>query len=261
MNQDRLLQRFLRYVQVNTTADPPTDRYPSSDGQWELGEILVNELAELDLQDVEQDKSGLVWGTVPATIEGAPTIAFNAHLDTSPETSGKNVQPQIVRDFAGGDIALPADASKVITVADNPELNELHGCTLITTDGTTLLGGDDKAGIAIIIEAAAYLMENPSLPHGPIKLLFTCDEEIGRGVDHVDLDKLGAVACYTLDGGGANMVDVENVFSRSGNRDLPRNKHSSVDCERTDGERRSRGRALLSAVANRSSRTRVDEWS
>ncbi len=210
MDQERLLERFLRYAQIDTTADDSTDRYPSCDGQWELGRILVQELTDLGLSDVHQDEHGLVWATVPATSDrSVPVVAFNAHLDTSPETTGKNVQPQVIRGYAGGDIVLPGDPRRVIRVSENPDLESLRGCTLITTDGTTLLGGDDKAGIAVIIEAAATLMEQPEIPRGPVRLLFTCDEEIGRGVRHVDLARLAADACYTLDGEGAGKIDVE----------------------------------------------------
>jgi tripeptide aminopeptidase len=206
----RLLDRFLRYVTIDTTADPASTSYPSSAGQWDLGRVLAEELREIGLLAVEQDAHGLVWGTVPATVPGdIPVIAFNSHIDTSPETTGKNVKPQVIRDYQGGDIVLPGDPTKVIRVAECPELGQLVGRTLITTDGTTLLGGDDKAGVAVIMEMATRLMENRSLPHGPVKVLFTCDEEIGHGVDHVDFAKLGATAAYTLDGAGAGEIDVE----------------------------------------------------
>ncbi|MCA9223111.1 MAG: peptidase T [Planctomycetales bacterium] len=209
VNSERLLERFLRYVQVDTTADESSSEYPSSPGQRTLGAMIADELRGLRLENVEHDANGLVWATVPGNVEAAPTVAFNAHLDTSPETSGTNVRPQVIRDYGGGDLVLPGDSSQVIRVAENPELNDLVGRTLITTDGTTLLGADDKAGVAVIVELAAVLMENPDLPHGPVRILFTCDEEIGRGVDHVDIAKVGAVACYTLDGAGADDVDVE----------------------------------------------------
>jgi len=210
MNAERLLTRFLQYVQIDTMATEASQSYPSSAGQWELGTLLVRQLRELGLTAVEQDEHGLVWATIPSTAAGEiPTIAFNAHLDTSPETSGKNIRPQVIRNYAGGDLVLPADPQQVIRVVDNPELDALHGATLITTDGTTLLGSDDKAGLAVIIEAASYLTEHPEIPHGPIRILFTCDEEIGRGVNHVDTEKLGAVVCYTLDGSGAGEIDVE----------------------------------------------------
>lgn len=210
MNQERLLERFLQYVAIDTTANDATDRYPSCDGQWKLGRMLVRQLEAIGLADVHQDEHGLVWATIPATTDGAiPVVAFNAHLDTSPETSGAGIKPQVIRNYAGGDIVLPGDTKQVVRVADNPELDGLHGTTLITTDGTTLLGGDDKAGIAVIVETAAYLMEHPDIVHGPIRLLFTCDEEIGRGVSRVDLDKLGAAVCYTLDSDGARKIDVK----------------------------------------------------
>ncbi|HUE71847.1 MAG TPA: tripeptide aminopeptidase PepT, partial [Pirellulaceae bacterium] len=249
MNSQRLLERFLRYVQVDTTAATESTTYPSSPGQLELGRMLAEELREMGLADVEHDSHGLVWATVPATISSAlaprvhepaqgadesrspirsvaagqsdvstrgasgphsiPVVAFNAHVDTSPETTGKNVRPQVIRPYAGGDIVLPADPTKVIRVADNPELDDLVGKTLIATDGTTLLGSDDKSGVAVIMELANHLIEHPEIPHGPVRILFTCDEEIGHGIDHVDLKKLGADVCYTLDGSGADEIDVE----------------------------------------------------
>jgi tripeptide aminopeptidase len=176
----------------------------------EVGRILVEELKAIGLADVEQNEHGIVMATVPATVKHtAPTIAFNSHVDTSPETTGKNVKPQVVRNYTGGDLVLPGDKSRVIKVENNPELKDLVGKTLITTDGTTLLGADDKAGVAVIMELATHLMEDKSIPHGPVRVLFTCDEEIGHGVDHVDLKKLGATVCYTLDGFGAGEIDVE----------------------------------------------------
>ena len=172
--------------------------------------MLAEELRAMGIKDAEADGKGIVMGTVPATAGvKAPAIAWVAHVDTSPETSGRDVKPQVHRNYDGKDITLPGDPSRVIRVADNPELNELHGKTIITTDGTTLLGADDKAGVAVIMEAAAYLMAHPEVPHGPVRVCFTCDEEIGHGVDHVDLKKLGAVCAYTLDGSGQGELDVE----------------------------------------------------
>ena len=168
------------------------------------------ELRALGLHDAEQDELGVVLATVPATVaHPVPVIAWIAHVDTSPETSGHDVRPIIHKDYRGGDIQLPGDPAKVIRTAENPELADLIGNTLITSDGTTLLGADDKAGIAVIMEAAAYLLAHPELPHGPIRICFTCDEEIGHGVDHVDLQKLGAIVGYTLDGAGVGQIDVE----------------------------------------------------
>jgi tripeptide aminopeptidase len=210
VNKERLLERFLQYIAIHTTANDTTDRYPSSDGQWELGRLLVRQLEDIGVADVHQDEHGLVWATIPVTVNtGTPIVALNAHLDTSPETSGAGIKPQVIQNYGGGDIILPGDPNRVIRVADNPELDRLHGATLVTTDGTTLLGGDDKAGIAVIVETVAHLMEHPDIMHGPIRLLFTCDEEIGRGVTYVDLDKLGASVCYTLDSDGAGKIDVE----------------------------------------------------
>lgn len=207
---NRLLDRFCRYVRIDTQADEAAATYPSSAGQLELGRLLVGELRELGLRDAEQDEHGIVLATVPATAgRRAPTVAWIAHVDTSPETSGRGVKPTVHRDYAGGDIPLPGDPNRVLRVADNPELARLHGKTIVTTDGTTLLGADDKAGLAVIVEAAAYLMAHPEVAHGPVRVCFTCDEEIGHGVDHLDLKKLGAHVAYTLDGGGAGEIDTE----------------------------------------------------
>jgi tripeptide aminopeptidase len=210
MDGQRLLARFLQYVQIDTMAQDGASGYPSSPGQLELGRLLVEQLRDIGLADARQDAFGVVLATVPAsTAQAAETIAFCAHLDTSPETSGAGVKPQVLENYRGGDIVLPGDASKVIRVADNPELGAMIGHTLVTTDGTTLLGADDKAGLAVIMETAARLMEDRRLPCGPVRLCFTCDEEIGRGVDHLTPDQVGAVACYTLDGQGADTIDVE----------------------------------------------------
>jgi tripeptide aminopeptidase len=205
-----LLERFCRYVRIDTQAVENAGTYPSSPGQLELGRLLAGELRDLGLRDAEQDRHGIVMATIPATSSRrAPTIAWIAHVDTSPETTGRDVKPVIHRDYGGGDIALPGDLAKVLRVADNPELAGLLGKTLITTDGTTLLGADDKAGVAVIMDTAVRLMTHPEVPHGPIRVCFTCDEEIGHGVDHVDLKKLGAHVGYTLDGGGAGEIDGE----------------------------------------------------
>ncbi len=213
IDKRRLQERFLRYVAVATMADPDRHDYPSSSGQRELGAMLVGELQSMGVKEVEQDAQGLVWARLPGTVASAPVVAFNAHVDTSPETSGENIQPQIIGDYQGGDIVLSADPTQIIKVAENPELRLLHGKTLITTDGTTLLGADDKAGVAILMETIATLIElkaqGKSIPHGDLRILFTCDEEIGRGVDHVDLSKLDATVCYTVDGPAANRIDVE----------------------------------------------------
>jgi tripeptide aminopeptidase len=209
IDQERLLKRFLSYVQIDTTARDGQPHYPSSPGQLELGRILRDELLALGVRDAFQTEHGIVLGTILSNVEGSPpTVAFNAHLDTSPETAGANVRPQVIRNHTGGDIPLPS-TGLVIRVADNPELTRLAGSTIITTDGTTLLGADDKAGVAVIMELAATLQERPEIPHGDIRICFTCDEEIGHGVDYVDLEQLGAHVCYTLDGSGTDEIDVE----------------------------------------------------
>jgi tripeptide aminopeptidase len=211
----QLLDRFLRYVRVDTKADEKATTYPSSPGQLVLGAMLRDELLALGITDAVQNEHGLVFATVPGNVPGAPTIAFNAHVDTNPENSGKDVNPQVIRDYKGGDIALPRDTSKVIRVSENPELNALVGKTIITTDGTTLLGADDKAGLAVIMEAARTLMERPDIPHGPVRIVFTCDEEIGFGVKHLEPAQVGAVCAYTLDGAGTAEIEDE-TFSADG---------------------------------------------
>src|SRR5215475_6173181 len=160
IDPERLLSRFLRYVQVDTTAREDAGCYPSSPGQIELGKMLLGELRELGLSDAAQSEFGIVTATIPATVKhAAQTIAFNSHFDTSPETTGAGVCPQVVKNYDGRDLVLPGNTTKVIRVADNPELNDLHGKTIITTDGTTLLGADDKAGLAAIMELATHLTE------------------------------------------------------------------------------------------------------
>lgn len=205
-----LLDRFCRYVRIDTQADEKSSSYPSSPGQLVLGKILLEELLAMGLADAAVDEHGIVLATLPSTVAHlAPTIAWIAHLDTSPETSGRGVQPIVHHNYSGGDIVLPGDPTKVIRAADNSDLAGLLGKTLVTSDGTTLLGADDKAGVAVIMEAAAHLAAHPEIPHGPIRLCFTCDEEIGRGVDHLHPDRIGAVAGYTLDGGGVGEIDGE----------------------------------------------------
>ena len=214
INRQRLLDRFLRYVKVGTPADPSSGSYPSTESQRELGKILRDELLAMSITDAHQDENALVWGTVPATNDtDGPVVALVAHMDTSPEAPAVNVKPQVIQKYDGGDINLPA--GNQITVAESPELESLVGKTLITTDGSTLLGGDDKAGVAIIMELAQTLIENPHLSHGPIKVLFTCDEEIGCGTEKIDLEKLNATVAYTLDSGSAGLIDVE-TFSADG---------------------------------------------
>jgi tripeptide aminopeptidase len=208
INRARLLDRFLQYVRIHSTAVENSGEVPSSPGQLEMGRLLVEHMKAIGIVDAQQDKFGIVMGTVPGT-NGAPTIAFNSHVDTAPDTSGKGVKPHVIEIFDGQDIVLAGDPTKIITAATCPELPLAKGKTIITTDGTTLLGGDDKAGVAIIMELANVLLENPDIPHGPVRIVFTCDEEIGHGTDHVDLKRIGATVCYNFDGGGQDEIDVE----------------------------------------------------
>ncbi len=206
---DSLLDRFLRYVKIETTAVEDTDKYPSSPGQWDLAKALAEELKGLGVQDVSISEFGIVMGTLPGHVPTAPPIAWLAHMDTSPESSARNVKPQVLRNYNGQDIVLPGDTSKVIKVAETPGLEQLKGKTLITTDGTTLLGADDKAGIACIMGAVEHLAKNPALKHGPIRIVFTVDEEVGRGTDKVDIKKINARCAYTLDGEAAGGIENE----------------------------------------------------
>lgn len=212
----RLTDRFLRYVQVDTQSDPFSTSFPSTEKQKDLSRILVAELHEMGIKDAELDQHGYVYATIPATVPGKhPVICFCAHVDTSPDSSGAGVKPILHRKWNGEDIVLPDDTRQVLRVAEHPYLASKKGDDIITASGTTLLGADDKSGVAIIMELAHYLLAHPDIPHGDIRLLFTPDEEVGRGVDHVDLKKLGADFGYTLDGGELGSVEDEN-FSADG---------------------------------------------
>jgi tripeptide aminopeptidase len=208
------LERFLRYAQVDTRSDPHSTSYPSTEKQLDLLRMLADECRELGLEDVELDEHGYVMATVPATVDGnAPTIGLVAHVDTFPGVTGAGVRPHVVH-YEGGDLALPGDPSQVLTPADMPLLEEHVGHELVMSDGTTLLGADDKAGVAEIMAAAAYLVRNPGLRHARIRVGFTPDEEIGRGTDHFDIGKFGADVAYTLDGARRGEVEDE-TFSAS----------------------------------------------
>ena len=209
-------ERFLRYVVIDTQSDPASPTCPSTDKQKDLGHLLARELQAMRLSDAHLDKHGYVYATIPANADKqVPVICFCSHMDTSPDCTGKNVRPQVVQNYRGGDIVLPADPSQIIRAADHPALADQIGNDIITTDGTTLLGADNKAGIAEIMDAAKFLIENPQIKHGAIKILFTPDEEIGHGVDKVDLKKLGADFAYTIDGETAGNIEDE-TFSADG---------------------------------------------
>ncbi|MGJ4902842.1 peptidase T [Bradyrhizobium sp. HKCCYLS2058] len=209
-------ERLLRYAVIDTQSDPTSPTCPSTLKQKNLGRMLAAELQAMGLSDAHLDDNGYVYATIPATTDKAvPVICFCSHMDTSPDCSGANVKPQIVRNYQGGDIVLPGDASQIIRVAEHPALKDQIGSDIVTTDGTTLLGADNKAGIAEIMDAAQFLISNPQIKHGTIKILFTPDEEIGRGVDRVDLKKLGADFGYTMDGETAGNIEDE-TFSADG---------------------------------------------
>lgn len=212
----KVAEYFTQYVQIDTESDPESTTVPSTEKQKNLGRLLVQQLLELGLEDAHLDEHGYVYATIPATTETpTPVICFCSHMDTSPDCSGNQVKPLIHRNYQGENIVLPDDPSVVIRQDDHPDLNVQLGNDIITASGLTLLGADDKAGIAEIMDATRILMANPEIQHGPIRILFTPDEEIGRGVDHVDLKKLGADYAYTLDGETAGSIEDE-TFSADG---------------------------------------------
>lgn len=213
---DTVTDRFLRYVVIDTQSDPKSRSQPSTEKQKNLGRVLVGELLAMGLGDAHLDEHGNVYATIPSNVDKpVPVICFCSHMDTAPDFTGTNVKPQVVRNYAGGDIVLPNNHERIIKVSEHPELNNQIGNDIITTDGTTLLGADDKAGVAEIMAAAQVLVDNPDIRHGTIKILFTTDEEIGRGVDKVDLEKLGAAFAYTMDGETAGTIEDE-TFSADG---------------------------------------------
>ena len=215
--QHTCLDRFLRYVRYDTQSDENSESFPSTEKQKILGEALVKELKELGLGDAAMDEWGYVTASIPATTDkpDVPVIGFIAHMDTSPEVSGAGVTPVLHENYQGGDIILPADNSIVITVEDNPDLGEKTGETIITADGTTLLGADNKAGIAEIMDAVNYFVSHPEVKHGLIRICFTPDEEVGRGTEHFDVQKFGAKFAYTIDGEQLGSVENETFCADS----------------------------------------------
>ena len=213
---DTVLDRLLRYVVIDTQSDPQSRAQPSTEKQKDLGRVLVDELLALGLDDAHMDEHGNIYATLPAnTDKNVPVICFCSHMDTAPDFSGTNVKPNVVKNYQGGDIQLTGDTSRIIKVSEHPHLKQQIGHDIVTTDGTTLLGADDKAGIAEIMTATATLIANPDIRHGTIKILFTTDEEIGRGADKVDIAKLGATFGYTLDGSTIGEID-DQTFSADG---------------------------------------------
>ena len=212
----QVADRLLRYVQIDTQSDPYSDSFPSTEKQKDLSKLLVKELIEMGVKQAAMDEFGYVMATIPATHQKkVPVVCFCSHIDTAPDCSGSFVKPILHENFNGEPIVLPDDPSQIITIADYPYLKNFIGKSIITASGKTLLGADDKAGVAIIMEMASYLMKNPTIAHGTIKLLFTPDEEVGRGTDYLDLKKLGADFGYTLDGGELASFEME-TFSADG---------------------------------------------
>ena len=209
-------ERLMRYVQIDTEADPESNSTPSSLKQKNLSTLLVEELKAMGINDAEMDEFGYVYATVKSNIDNkVPTVCFCSHIDTAPDCSGKDVKPILHKNWDGSDLVLPDDNTQVLSKTNHPYLNERIGDDIITASGKTLLGADDKAGIAIIMNLAQVLQENPEIKHGDIRILFTPDEEIGRGVDKVDMKKLNADFGYTLDGGERGHLEGENFSADS----------------------------------------------
>lgn len=211
-----IAERFMRYVKVDTQSDPESHSYPSTEKQKVLSAILVEELKTMGWTNVGMDEWGYVICTIPSNVQHTvPVVCFCSHVDTAPDCSGKDVQPLLHSSYDGRDIVLPNNPAQVISVDTHPYLKSKIGDDIITASGNTLLGADNKAGIAVIMELANYLQQDPAIPHGEIKLLFTPDEEVGRGVEHLDIKKLGADVAYTLDGGELGSLESE-TFSADG---------------------------------------------
>lgn len=213
---EKLIDKFLRYIAIDTASNPDSPSQPSTNKQLMLSELLVKELKAMGIADASLDKDGYVMATIPAnTDKEIPAVGFIAHVDTAPDASGAGIRPQIIENYDGSDIVLNSEKGICIRTTDFPEILQYKGQTIITTDGTTLLGADDKAGVAEIMYAAEFLMTHPEIKHGPVKIGFTPDEEIGRGVDKFDVEKFGAKYAYTMDGGEIGELEYEN-FNAAG---------------------------------------------
>lgn len=212
-----VLERFLNYVVVETTSDPYAESFPSTKSQLDFGHTLMEEMKKLGLTDVTQDEYGYVFGTIPSTVPDykGKILGLIAHMDTAPAASGKNIKPRVIKNYDGAEIVLNAEKKIVMTPEDFPSLKQYVGQDLVVTDGLTLLGGDDKAGVAEIMTAAESLIGHPEIPHGPIRVGFTPDEEVGKGADFFDVKKFGADFAYTVDGGECGELEYENFNAAS----------------------------------------------
>ncbi len=212
-----VLERFLNYVVVETTSDPYAESFPSTKSQLDFGHTLMEEMKELGLTDVTQDEYGYVFGTIPSTVPDykGKILGLIAHMDTAPAASGKNIKPRVIKNYDGAEIVLNAEKKIVMKPEDFPSLKQYVGQDLVVTDGLTLLGGDDKAGVAEIMTAAEYLINHPEIPHGPIRVGFTPDEEVGQGADYFDVKKFGADFAYTVDGSECGELEYENFNAAS----------------------------------------------
>ena len=212
-----VLERFLNYVVVETTSDPYAESFPSTKSQLDFGHTLMEEMKELGLTDVTQDEYGYVFGTIPSTVPDykGKILGLIAHMDTAPAASGKNIKPRVIKNYDGAEIVLNAEKKIVMKPEDFPSLKQYVGQDLVVTDGLTLLGGDDKAGVAEIMTAAEYLINHPEIPHGPIRVGFTPDEEVGQGADYFNVKKFGADFAYTVDGGECGELEYENFNAAS----------------------------------------------
>ena len=217
INKEALTDRFMRYVKIDTQSDPESNDSPTTEKQKDLSLILEGEMEAMGLANAESDEFGYVYATIPGNSDkkNIPVICFCSHVDTAPDCSGKHVKPLLHKNYDGADITLPDDATQILTTAKSPYLEKHIGSDIITASGNTLLGADDKSGVAVIMQAAQYLMNNPDIKHGDIKIVFTPDEEVGKGVANIDMEKVGAQFGYTLDGGEAGSLEDES-FSADG---------------------------------------------
>ena len=216
IDKKHITDRFIKYVTVDTESDPNNPAFPSTEKQWDLAKVLVDELKEIGMQDVDLDENCYIMATLPSNIEHrVPTIGFVAHIDTSPDFTGKNVKPQIVENYQGNDILLNEEKNIILSPDYFEDLLQYKGQTLITTDGTTLLGADDKAGVTEIVTAMEYLIKHPEIKHGKIRICFTPDEEVGKGAHKFDVNKFDAEWAYTMDGSQIGELEYENFNAAS----------------------------------------------